>query len=183
MNGLQSPQGQTPIGKPTAERGSGLVSWLLMLMALAAFAPCVLLPEWRAYQAMRVAQQAERHRLDSLKRVVDRERRLLYALQSDPAVITRVAQRELGFHEPGNLPVRVFVTPTSAQRGEPFVPRPVHPPPILARAATHLPDFDYDRIFCDNQPRYVIMAMSVGLIAVALCLPSRRSSACDGRPS
>jgi hypothetical protein len=149
-------------------------------MGVAAFAPCVLLPEWRAYQAMHMAQQAEQHRLDSLQRVVDRERRLLDALQTDPAVIARAAQRELGFFEPGSLPVRVPVTPVDTRQDQEFVPEPVPPPPIVAHMARHLPAFNYDSVFCDDRTRYVIMAMSVALIAVAMCLPSRRSAADKG---
>ena len=176
MRGVESQQARPPSGKPAAGYGSAVVSCLLILMGLAAFAPCVLLPEWRAYQAMQLAQQAEQHRLDSLQRVVDRERRLLDALQSDPAVIARAAQRELGFYEPGSLPVRVPVTPTGTRQDEEFVPEPVTPPPILTHMASYLPAFNYDSVFCDDHTRYVIMAMSVALIVVAMCLPSRRSS-------
>ena len=160
-----------------AEHGNGVVAWLLMLMALAAFAPCVLLPEWRAYQAVRVEEQAQQHRLDALKRVVDRERRLLEAMQSDPAVIARLAQRDLGFRYPGHRPVLVSVPASSGPTEQPFVPEPVLPPPIVARVASYLPDYDYDAVFCDDRPRLVIMAMSVALIGVALWLPvgARRS--------
>ena len=47
---------------------------------------------------------------------------------------------------------------------------PVTLPPILARLACLLPDFDYDRIFCDDDTRLVIMVMSVTLIGVAFGL-------------
>lgn len=145
-----------------------------MFMALAAFAPCVLLPEWRAYQVLRVAEQAEQHRLDSLGRVVDRERSLLEATRDDPAVIARLARRELHFRHPGEYPVLVSVPGQSTSPEEPFTPDPVLPPPALSRAAGYLPDYDYDAIFCDEQTRLVVTAMSVALIGVALWLPGGR---------
>ncbi|MEK7756659.1 MAG: hypothetical protein AAB385_05555, partial [Planctomycetota bacterium] len=67
-----------------APRGR-FVYWMLILMGLATFTPCIVLPEWREYQALRLTEQAERHRLGAMQRVVDRERNLLEAMQSDPA--------------------------------------------------------------------------------------------------
>lgn len=144
-------------------------------MALAAFAPCVLLPELRSYQAMRMAEEAQQHRVDSLQSTVDREQRLLEALRSDPAVIARAAQRELRFKKPGDRQVRVSVAPTGKTSSETLTPKPVPAPPPLPRAATYLPDCTYDRVFCDDQARPLIMAMSVALMLVGICLPGRRS--------
>lgn len=165
----------TPALEQPAERGSTVVPWLLLLMALGAFTPCVLLPEWRTYQAVHQAEQAERHRLESLRRVVDHERRLLQALTNNTAVIARVAQRELRFQEHGTQSVLVSVPPVRRPREEPFVPAPVLPPPILARVATYLPDYNYDRVFCADETRPIIMAMSAALTVVALCMPRRRA--------
>jgi hypothetical protein len=145
---------------------------MLLFLALGAFTPCVLLPEWRAYQAAQLAVQVERHRLESLQTIVDDERRLLEALQSDPAVILRAAKRELHVEKPGSRSVLISVPPDRPPREELFVPTPVLPPPILARAASYLPDFDYDNIFCDEDTRLVIMAMSVALMLLAVCLPT-----------
>ncbi len=147
---------------------------MLLLMALGSFAPCVLLPEWRTYQAVRQAEQAQRHRLESLQHVVDLDRRLLQALQSDPAVIARTAQRELRLKEAGSRPVLVSVPPARPRHQEPFVPTSVLPPPILARVASYLPDYDYDGVFCDDEPRLIIMAMSASLTLVALFVHGRR---------
>ncbi len=164
---------QPTIERP-GERGGALVSWVLLVMALATFAPCVLLPEWRAYQTLQVARQAEEHRLSALQSVVDRERRHLKALRSDPCVISRIAQRELRFRAFDERAVPVSVPVGSVPRGaagERFVPKSVPPPASLARAGSYLPNYPYDRLFCDERTRIIVMCMSVALMLVALCLP------------
>ncbi len=165
----------TPVRRPPQARG-GFVFWSLIFMGLAAFAPSVILPEWREYQALRMTEQREQHRVDALQGEVDRERRLLEAVQRDPAVIARLAQRDLRFHRPGEQPVVVPVSAVETAPAEPFAPTPVSPSPLIARALSHLPDLDYDGVFCDEQTRPIIMVMSVSLIAVALALQPGRAS-------
>jgi len=166
---------QSTIANRQSPRG-GFVYWMLLLMGLATFTPCVVLPEWREYQALRMAEQTERHRLDEMQRVVDRERNLLDAMQSDPAVIGRLAQRDLHFHRPGDTSVAVSVPLTATAPQAPFVGKPIEPPVALARARSYLPDFNYDALFCDNRTRPIIMVMSVGLIVTAIALFSGRTS-------
>lgn len=144
-------------------------------MALAAFSPCVLLPEWRAYQALRRSEQVEAHRVDTLRQVVDRERRLLEALQTDAAVVERLARRGLGFEAMGSRSVRVPVTTGDVPPEPAFSPAPVSLPAPLAAAAQYLPNLDYDGVFCEDQSRVVIMVMSCALMLVGVCLPTRRS--------
>ncbi len=171
---------------------------MLLLLALGALSPCVLFPEWRQYQALSRAEQVQKHRADSLQRHIDEQRRLLMALRSDPGVVARLARREYGFHRDGErvvsvaLPALAGAPPASSSAGvaarfggeasplvgdEPFLPQPVSLPPVLARAASYLPaGYDYDRVFCDDQTRLVIMVMSVALIAVAFTLFSRQQA-------
>jgi len=174
-----------PIGNRQLEIGNrlpgGFVYWMLILMGLAAFTPCVVLPEWREYQAMRLAEQAERHRLDEMQRVVDRERNLLEAMQSDPAVIARIAQRDLHFHRPGDTSVSVSVPLTATAIPEAFVAEPIDPPVVLARARSYMPDFNYDALFCDDRTRPIVMVMSVGLIVTAIALFSARAATASSR--
>ncbi|RME39931.1 MAG: hypothetical protein D6788_04445 [Planctomycetota bacterium] len=156
-----------------------MVAWTLLLMGLTVLVPCVWLPEWRAYQQVKIDEQAERHRLDHMARVVVRERRALAALQSDPAVLARMAQRELGYRpETGRIvDVAGSLQPPEEDGTESFVPQPVRPPRWLERWARHLPDLDYDRVFCEPDTRRILMGMSVALILVGLWIPtSRRSS-------
>jgi len=164
-------------GRRTSTQPGGVVFWLLVLMGLSTFAPCVILPEWRNYERLRVAEQAQQHRLDALERRVEHERRMLDAMRSDPGVIGRFAQRDLSFRRLGEQVVRVSVpaTATFVDTDEtPFIPRPVPPPPILEPILARLPDFDYDAVFCDDETRPIVMAMSVALVGVAFGLFGRR---------
>ena len=166
---------QSAIAARQSSRG-GFVFWMLILMGLATFTPCVILPEWREYQAQRMAEQSERHRLGAMQGVVDRERNLLEGMQSDPAVIARIAQRDLHFHRPGDTSVSVSVPLMATSLQEPFVPEMIQPPVALARARSYLPDFNYDALFCDERTRPIIMVMSVGLIVTAIALFSTRAT-------
>ena len=177
---------------PAAPCGGGVVFWLLVLMGLSTFAPCVILPEWRAYEALVIASQAEQHRVDALQRVVDREHRHLKALRSDQAVIDRLAQRELRFRRVGERAVRVSppeeddirasLIGASSAADTLFVPEPVSPPTVIARLGSFLPDYDYEAVFCDDETRPIIMCMSVALICVAFGLFRPRETGVAGRP-
>lgn len=179
-----SSPGANPPAAPDPSPGGRLVFWVLVFMGAGTFAPCVLLPEWRTYQALKVAEQAQQHRLEALQQVVERERRLLEALRNDPAVINRFAQRDLSFRRLGERTVRVSLPATddnpvsrsvAGDAGEePFIPEPVPPPRFVARVLAHLPDYDYDRVFCDDKTRPIIMGMSITLIGVAFGLFGRQ---------
>lgn len=147
----------------------GFVFWLLIAMGLATFTPCVLLPEWREYQALRLAEQHEQHRLDGLRRAVERERQMVDAVQSDPAVIARVAQRDLHFYRPGDTTVAVDV-PLQATNEEAFTPQAIELPRSMIRAGAYLPSFNYDAVFCDPRTRPIVMGLSVGLVLCACAI-------------
>ncbi len=152
------------------------VFWLLILLGVGTFAPCILMPEWRNYQAAKIAEQREFHRLEKLRAVVALERRQVDAIQNDPTVVARLAQRDLGFERPGEKVVPVAVEnqdgyASIAELGdEDFVPTPVTPPTWFSRATWWLPDFNYDAIFCDSSTRPIVMLMSVSVIVVAVVL-------------
>ena len=166
---------QQPKPSPTTP-GTALVSWALLFMAMAAFVPCIVLPEWRAYQQVCQAEQAEQHRLANMQQVVDRERRNLDAIQRDPAVLARMAKRELHFQQEGMRTVAVAVVPLKSSTPAAFIATPVLGPRWLRRFTDRLPALDYDNIFCDNGSRTTIMAMSVGLMLLGVSLATQRTS-------
>jgi len=176
-------------GRPTARVTPHPLSecfffWALVAMALAAFAPCILLPEWRAYESLEIARQREQHRLEVVQVAIEKEERLLAAMRGDPAVIDRLAQRDLKYQRIGEriVPVDVRspgpqVVVDGASAGEAdktFVPTAAAPPVAVSRALSLLPDLDYDRIFCDENSRTFIMCMSVALLGIAFALYGRR---------
>jgi hypothetical protein len=144
------------------------VYWLLIGMALVTFAACVLLPEWRHLQTLRVAEQGERLRVEQMQALVDHERRLLEAMTSDPGVVARMAQRELGYQPVAGraVPVMNPVDGTGlAIHAAVAEPREVVVPPIAA-----WPPLAFDRIFCDPEKRPILMGMSIALAATAFFL-------------
>lgn len=153
--------------------GSSVVFWLLTAMGLAAFAPCILLPEWRQYQALRVAEQREHFRVEQIREEVAAEQRRLEALRSDPAVVARLARREFAFHQPGEEIVAVPVAHIP-EAPKTFVAAPVEPPAVLQRWERFLPRLNYDRLFCERETRTLIMGMSLSLILIAFALFARR---------
>ncbi len=161
--------------------------WLLLLLGFAALAPCLLLPEWREYQAIAVAEQIEKTRADAMEDLVQEKRRLLDRIQRDPAVVVRLAQRELHYERADHYPVRVagaggrsvsIMAPTDVLPAiEPTSPIVINPPQLpvwLARWSDLLPPYNYDGVFCDNGVRPIIMAMSIALIGLSFFLYGRR---------
>ncbi len=175
--------------------GARVVYWLLVLMGLATFAPCVLLPQWRQYETLCMAEQLAEHRLEVLQGRIEAERRTLEALRSDPAVVARFAQRDLGFRRPFEQVIRVAASASPA--ATPAIPVPhrcsvtqfepdrygvspcgwrvqrPQPPALIARALSYLPNYDYDAIFCKDDTRPIVMGLSLSLIGVAFVLFSR----------
>lgn len=156
--------------------GAGLVFWLLVLMALATFTPCVLLPEWRHYQALCLAEQMQQHRVDQLAKNLERDKRMLDAVRSDPAVIARVAQRDLRYQKIDETTVPISIAGNLGDTtNDPFVAKPVTLPAPLDRWSAKLPAFDYDAIFCDPKTSSLLMAMSVALLVVAVGMVTKRT--------
>lgn len=155
---------------------SGLWFWLLVLFASAMFAPCVLVPVWKDYQAIKLAEEFEIASVEDMRRDIDRQERKLDALRTDPATVARVALRDLAYTRRGETSVRVETVPVLAHGGEAPAIRPMQPPAAVARALgwlslrpVHL------EVFSDPTVRTTVMCLSGGLIlAACLIFPPRR---------
>jgi len=146
-----------------------------MGMALIAFIPCVILPEWQQLQALHVAEQYEQYRADRLQKSVDSEKRLLMAMSSDPAVVARLAQRDLSLHRRDERAILVSVANPTLDAEEVFAPAPLPPPAPIGVALAHLPPYDYIDLFCNNRTRIPILALSASLLTVSFALFGRRT--------
>ncbi len=153
--------------------------WGLLLLAAAGLAPSLLLPEWRQYEALKIAEQIEQAEITALETELARQKRLLDAVRLDPAVVYRLAERDLGIQtEPGSyVPVRPVVDGSDAP--PPFTPQPVEPPPWIASFTSHLPDLDYDAAFCEPRSRNAMIVMSTAVLCVAFSLYGRRREPAD----
>lgn len=162
----------------TGDGGRGLVFWLLVGMSVCVLAPCAILPAWRDYQAADLNHRIAAQQLAHAEKLIQRQRRRLDAVRNDPAVVTRLAQRELEFRVPGQRSIPV---PISAAPEPPRVesaPTPTHPPLVLARLSRFLPDWDFDALFCKTPTRETLMVLSLALMASAFVIfwPSRQAA-------
>jgi len=148
--------------------------WLLVGLAAVVFAPCVLLPVWRDYQALQYSEQVERAGLAQARGELQRHKRHLEALQSDPAVIARVARRELRYRDPGEIAIPVSIPAEPAEQPVPLMLESVEPPASVAWVVRKLPEGDYDRLFCTGPTRTLLMCLSGGLLVSAFVLHSPR---------
>jgi cell division protein FtsB len=170
---------------PSDERAGSAMFWVLIALAAAAFAPCVILPAWRDYQSVARVEQQVRADVQRAAGELERQRRRADALRRDPAVIARVAQRELGYSKPGHVSVNLGLTPPpDAAILSPVSLDPIEPPPILAGLVRRLPSLNYDAVFCDGPTRAIIMVLAGGLVMAAFVLyPPRRSPRAIGQTS
>ena len=148
--------------------------WVLVAMAAAVFAPCVLLPVWRDYQALQYTEQVERVELEWSRTELGRQKRRLAALKDDPATIARVARRELRYRDPQEFAIPVSVSVDEPVGPAPVELTPVEPPEVIASVVDRLPNTDYDRLFCPGPPRTILMCLAGGLVLSALVLYSPR---------
>lgn len=179
--------------KPASCAGQGFVFWLLVALGLIGITPCVLLPEWRQYEQLALAEQAEAHRLAELHAVVDHAEAEFDALRDDPAVLARLARRELGFSDTRESVVYVAArgaVESPNRRHEAAMKRSeLHPaldqtfsavtvraPALVEAAVGMLPTMSYDAVFCDDRTRTIVLLLSFGLISLAFGLFSRSAS-------
>ncbi|MCO6438954.1 MAG: hypothetical protein J5J06_17810 [Phycisphaerae bacterium] len=152
------------------DRWGGMVFWGLVLLGYACLSMCVLLPEWRTWQLLRVEEQIQAYRLEDLGRSVERYRREIEALRSDPATVTRLAQREFNYHRRVEKTVSVPLVAAQSGPERTFEPEFPSPPAAIAPLVARLPAYPYDRVFCDPGVRFIVLCMSLGLIVAAFTL-------------
>lgn len=160
-----------PARRGAAPAPGGWTYWTLLAMGFAAFAPAILLPEWRAYQNLLIREQWERTRLNQWQRALEREQRLIEGLREDPAVIARVARRELSFRRADERAVPV--QPAAARAGVPLTGRSgtvLSPPAIPQDLPEDNPAEELDS--ADAAARAVIPEWPTGLEPVIRALPS-----------
>jgi hypothetical protein len=154
-----------------------ILFWALAGLALAAFVPCILVPEWKHYELLHLREQWEQFRVDQLQAAVNREKRLLEAIRTDPAVVARLAQRDLGLARRNERAILVSVPSVPEPSGPRFAPTPPELPSIVARWRGFLPNYEYESLFTNPRTRVPILLMSTGLMALAFWLFGRESAA------
>ncbi|MEE9295210.1 MAG: hypothetical protein V3W34_09665 [Phycisphaerae bacterium] len=162
----------------TLRRGpSPVLFWTLVLMSSAVFAPCVIVPLWQNYSALKMAEQLELRAVEQMRADLEGQRRHLAGLRDDPLVVTRVAQRELAYAGPDERSVRVgrFDQPP-ARLSQPWPP-PVQPPQAVRRVLDGLPWSSHWPMYCDRSRRVMLICLcGATLVAAFLIFPPRPRS-------
>lgn len=177
-------EGASPRPAPPSDGGAGVMFWLLIALSVATFAPCMILPAWREYQVSEAAERARAQQVVSAEKEVQRLQRTLDAIHNDPAVVARLARRELEYAAPGEGVVLANVEPATQATPVPLDETrldPVSPPVPVARLLALLPDMNYDRLFCNSPARETLLALSVALFVGAFVVfyPRRTNDATD----
>lgn len=159
--------------------GGEIVCVVLILMGMATFAPAVLLSEGRTLEALDVARQREQHRLDDIQGEIQRQRRLLDAIHTDPGVISRLAKRELNLRSEDVVEVPVDARQVPEASPVDFKATPLQWPAFLRRYRHVLPQLNYDAVFCDDALRFPIICLSIGLVVVSLVVFRKRDPVSD----
>jgi len=156
-------------------RADGLMFWLLAAMGFCILAPCVLVPEWKSYEKARHTEEFQRFQSEQLQEQIKLESQRLEAIRSDPSVVARLAQRDLGLYKRGERAILVSAAPTAPPPPDPvFLPKPVPPPAFVQKVITALPTYDYGALFLHERTRLTLTTMSTALIALAFVLFGRR---------
>ncbi len=157
---------------------SSVMFWVLLLLASSVFAPCVLVPVWKDYQAIVLARLVEEQAVAHMRSDVDRLERHLDGLRNDPAVIARVARRDLAYTSRRETVVLVDVASPrvdTASAGSVETIQDVEPPPWMRRVLTWLPFADRADVFANSATRTTLILLSGGLVVAAFWLfPPRR---------
>ena len=170
-------EAETNDTSPASDGGAGLVFWLLIAMSVITFAPCMILPAWREYQTAELAERMSAQQLTAAATEIERLSEQLDAIHNDPAVVARLARRELEFKKPGEtvLPVPIKNSPATdksvtTSTSEPADWEPAQPPLPIARLTALLPRYNYDAFFCESPTRETILAMSAILFVSAFVI-------------
>ncbi len=157
--------------------------WLLVSMALAVFAPCVLLPVWVETESVLVYERSLERRLEELREQHRLNEIHIQALETDPLVSERLVRRELNYrpdperlvHLPPEQLAAVHVrVPEDVIAGPPEVE--VAPPDWVLTIRSWLPSWPWRRLFATDPNRVLMLLMSGGLLVSAFLLYDPRRS-------
>jgi hypothetical protein len=159
--------------------GHVIMFWVLTVMALAVFAPCVLVPIWIETQEVKAYERAVAAAVADLQAESDKRWAQIDALLGDPLVNERIVRRELNYQLAGEQFVPASTEDLAALRlwlPEPG-PNPLEAEPQmpawLASASRWLPAWPYQDLFATSPNRSLLLMMAGGLLAAAFLLYGR----------
>src|SRR5690606_3437444 len=116
-----------PSDRPTSAAAMAahvIMFWVLTGMALAVFAPCVLVPIWQELEGVRAYRDEMRAAIQSLQAQVRKNQERINGLREDPLANERIARRELNYRPEAEQIVRVSSQELATLRVQPPPPLP-----------------------------------------------------------
>jgi hypothetical protein len=157
-----------------------IMFWVLTTLALATFAPCVLVPVYMEVEEARDYEVQMRGVIAELQARRDRNAMHIQALEADPLVNERIARRELNQQPSTEQLVRV---PRRELAGTELrvpdlllsdTPEIEEPEPLwVTRLRGWLPDWPWRELFGKPANRNLLLIMAGGLLAAAFILFGR----------
>ncbi len=175
---------ETP--RPVAPAAHAIMFWWLTFLAMAVFAPCVLVPIWGKTEDIIEHERSAAALVADLQAQADRNEAQIRALLGDPLVNQRIVRRELNYRPEGEEVVHwpaAELTPLDIVLPEPplaaDLERPNHRPAWVTSLIRWLPPWPWRGLFAESPSRPVMLMMAGGLLATAFLLygsPSTRST-------
>jgi len=157
--------------------GEVLMFWVLLLMAGATFAACILVPIADQHERLIEQEELMRTELARLDGELAQTQQAIEAIRSDPAVNEQLAKTVLNYRRPSER--RVTVVPEiSVGAGVSLAANAPNSGAVGAvwwRAALEwLPQLAWKRVFAEPNTRAVLLMLSAGTVAAAFWLYGRR---------
>jgi hypothetical protein len=158
--------------------------WVLAGMALAVFAPCVLVPVWIETEQILEHERLTAAKVAQLEAQVEHNEARKEALLGDPLVNERILRRELNYRaeeeelirwSPVELAAMSVPSPAPTVIPEPVVPEVPDPRPAwMTSVMRWLPPWPWRELFGKPANRMLLMLMALGLLSAAFILYSPR---------
>lgn len=168
--------GDAPAGSAIAQHC--IMFWVLTVLAMAVFAPCVLAPIYvETEQILATERQLERLVVERTAEMKRNEERIK-AIEADPQVNERILRRELNYRPEGEriiqwssaelaaMPVDLSALETPQ---EPLAPVNAYPAWVL-KLGEWLPAWPWRKLFVESPNRELLVIMAAGLLAAAFFL-------------
>lgn len=158
-----------------------IMFWLLVSMALAVFAPCVLLPVWIETESVLANERDMETRLSALREQYRLNEIHIQALENDPLVSERLIRRELNVLPDPERMVQLPPEQLASVRVRlpedvmsPAPPAEITPPEWMSAIRGWLPSWPWRRLFATDPNRTVLLLMAGGLLVSAFLLYAPR---------
>lgn len=144
--------------------------WVLLGMAGATFAACILVPIADQHERLLVQEELMRDELATLDSQLAQTQQAIEAIRSDPAVNEQLAKTVLNYRRPGEQRVTVVPETSVAAGVSTPAPLPNSAAPWWRAPLDWLPQLAWRRVFAEPNTRTVLLVLSAAMIAAAFWL-------------